>query len=141
MIRDENALAALLADVNAWVRAVAHPAEDRVAAEDRIPDEIVADMAARGYFGWSIPEAYGGFGLTTEELVLAAMELSQCSVAFRARVGTNTGIGSEALVADGTEEQKATYLPALARGEMTGSFALKCGLEVEFHAPNVRRRS
>lgn len=124
MIRDENALATLLADVNAWVRAVAHPAEDRVAAEDRVPDEIVADMAARGYFGWSIPEAYGGLGLTTEELVLAAMELSQCSVAFRARVGTNTGIGSEALVADGTEEQKATYLPALARGEMTGSFAL-----------------
>jgi acyl-CoA dehydrogenase len=124
MIRNDNELNALLSELNTWVRTVAHPAEDRVAAEDRVPDTIVADMARRGYFGWSIPKDYGGLGLTTEELVLAALELSQCAVAFRARVGTNTGIGSEALVADGTEEQKATYLPLLASGEMTGSFAL-----------------
>lgn len=62
--------------------------------------------------------------MTTEELVLAAMELSQASVAFRARVGTNTGIGSEALVADGTQMQKDRFLPRLARGELTGAFAL-----------------
>lgn len=124
MIRDRKSLDALLEEVNVWVRTVAHPAEDRVAAEDRVPDEIVRDMARRGFFGWSIPEEYGGSGLTTEELVLGAMELSQCAVAFRARVGTNTGIGSEALVADGTDEQKRTYLPPLASGEMTGSFAL-----------------
>src|SRR5690606_21722088 len=81
-------------------------------------------MKRRGYFGWSIPEEFGGAGLTTEELVLAAMELSQASVAFRARVGTNTGIGSEALVADGTPEQKRKYLPRMASGEITGCLAL-----------------
>ncbi|MEW5422290.1 acyl-CoA dehydrogenase family protein [Amorphus sp. 3PC139-8] len=124
MIRNRAELDALLANVHDWVRAVAHPVEERVAAENEVPDEIVRDMAARGYFGWSIPEAYGGLGLTTEELVLGALELSQCAVAFRARVGTNTGIGSEGLVADGTEDQKAEYLPRLASGEITGSFAL-----------------
>ena len=124
MIRDQATLDALLADVRSWVRGVAHPAEDRVAEANEVPDDIVRDMAACGYFGWSIPEAYGGLGLTTEELVLGAIELSQCAVAFRARVGTNTGIGSEALVADGTEEQKREYLPRLASGEITGSFAL-----------------
>ncbi|GAA4230061.1 acyl-CoA dehydrogenase [Sagittula marina] len=124
MIRDQEKLDTLLLNVHRWVRDVAHPSEDRVEAEDCVPDEIVADMAARGYFGWSIPEEYGGPGLTTEELVLGAMELSQCAVAFRARVGTNTGIGSEALVADGTEAQKREYLPRLASGELTGSFAL-----------------
>ena len=62
--------------------------------------------------------------MTAEELVTAAMELSQCSTAFRARVGTNTGIGSEALVVDGTDEQKRRYLPLLASGELTGCFAL-----------------
>ena len=81
-------------------------------------------MRELGLFGWSIPEQYGGLGLTTEELVLAAFEISQCSVACRARVGTNTGIGSEALVADGTEEQKRAYLPRLASGELTGCLAL-----------------
>jgi acyl-CoA dehydrogenase len=124
MIRDTEKLDALLADVHAWVREVAHPNEERVARDDEIPAEIVADMAARGFFGWSIPEAYGGLGLTTEELILGALELSQCAVAYRARVGTNTGIGSEALVADGTEEQKRRFLPRLASGAATGCLAL-----------------
>ncbi len=124
MIRDADALSTLIADVRAWVRAVAHPNEDRVADLNEVPADIVSDMAARGYFGWSIPQEYGGLGLTTEELVMMAFELSQCAVAFRARVGTNTGIGSEALVADGTEEQKRRFLPELASGRATGCFAL-----------------
>lgn len=124
MIRDQEGLTALLEEVRGWVREVAIPAEDTVEARDEVPEELVEDMRRRGYFGWSIPEQYGGAGLTCEELVLGAMELSQAATAFRARVGTNTGIGSEALVADGTEEQKARYLPALARGEITGCFAL-----------------
>lgn len=124
MIRNAKELEARTAEIRDWVRRVAHPAEDRVAAADEVPTEIVADMAARGYFGWSIPEEYGGSGLTTEELVTLAFELSQCAVAFRARVGTNTGIGSEALVADGTEAQKRRYLPELASGRATGCFAL-----------------
>ncbi|MFI0471376.1 acyl-CoA dehydrogenase family protein [Halomonas sp. HMF6819] len=124
MIRDQQRLDALLADVRRWVREVAIPREAEVEELDRVPDDLVKEMRERGFFGWSIPEEFGGLGLTTEELVRGALELSQCSTAFRARVGTNTGIGSEALVADGTEEQKKRYLPKLASGEMTGSFAL-----------------
>jgi acyl-CoA dehydrogenase len=56
--------------------------------------------------------------------VLAAFELSQASVALRARVGTNTGIGSEALVVDGTDAQRERWLPRMARGELTGCLAL-----------------
>lgn len=124
MIRDQKKLEALLSEVHDWVRDVAHPNEDRVADADAVPDEIVADMAARGFFGWSIPEEYGGAGLTTEELVMGAMEISQCAVAYRARVGSNTGIGSQALVEDGTEAQKRRFLPLLASGEKTGCLAL-----------------
>ena len=124
VIRNPEKLESLLSEVHLWVREVAHPNENRVAELDEVPEDIVADMAARGFFGWSIPEQYGGLGLTTEELVMGAMELSQCAVAYRARVGTNTGIGSEALVADGTEEQKSKYLPLMALGEATGCLAL-----------------
>jgi acyl-CoA dehydrogenase len=124
MIRDAARLDALLADIRAFVRERWHPLEERVAREDAVPDEVVAELRRKGYFGWSIPEAYGGLGLTTEELVLCAFELSQASVALRARVGTNTGIGSEALVADGTEEQKRRWLPRMATGELTGCLAL-----------------
>lgn len=142
MIRDEKRLKDLVAEVREWVRGTAHPIEELVAERDEVPGEVVTDMAERGFFGWSIPEQYGGAGLTTEELIIAAFELSQCAVAFRARVGTNTGIGSEALVADGTEEQKRRYLPELASGRATGCFALtetQAGSDATAIATTARR--
>jgi len=124
MIRDSARLDSLLAATRRFVREIAIPNEERVSRENRVPDEIVAEMRRLGLFGWSIPEQYGGAGLTTEELCLANMELSQCAVAYRARCGTNTGIGAEAIVQDGTPEQKSRYLPRLASGEITGCLAV-----------------
>ncbi|WP_447927140.1 acyl-CoA dehydrogenase family protein [Vreelandella sp. EE27] len=124
MIRDTQRLEQLLTDTRRWVKERAIPFEDQVAADDKVPEELVQEMREWGMFGWSIPEEFGGAGLTTEELILGALELSQCSVAFRARVGTNTGIGSEGIVADGTQEQKRRYLPLLASGELTGALAV-----------------
>ncbi|MGE8317729.1 MAG: acyl-CoA dehydrogenase family protein [Comamonas sp.] len=124
MIQDPTRLQALVADIRGFVREHWHPLEARIDREDDIPPATVQMLRDKGYFGWSIPEAYGGLGLSTEELVRCAFELSQASVALRARVGTNTGIGSEALVADGTEEQKQRWLPRMARGELTGCLAL-----------------
>jgi acyl-CoA dehydrogenase len=124
MIRDPARLQLLVADIRAFVRDRWHPVEDDVERADEVPPAVVDELRRKGYFGWSIPEAYGGLGLTTEELVTCAFELSQASVALRARVGTNTGIGSEALVADGTDEQKSRWLPRMASGELTGCLAL-----------------
>lgn len=124
MIRESAAFEETLKSLRRYVRESLMPREADVERLDEVPADLVEDMARQGFFGWSIPQAWGGAGMTTEELVLAAMELSQASVAFRARVGTNTGIGSEALVADGTPAQKDHYLPLLARGELTGAFAL-----------------
>jgi acyl-CoA dehydrogenase len=124
MIRDTTRLDTLLDDIRTFVRTTWHPLEDEVEQRGEIPPATVDLLRRKGYFGWSIPEAHGGLGLTTEELVLCAMELSQASVALRARVGTNTGIGSEALVADGTPQQKAKWLPRMASGELTGCLAL-----------------
>lgn len=124
MIRDAEGFPLFLAGLRRFVREQLVPHEKQVAELDEVPQALVQRMAQQGLFGYSIPQEYGGAGMTTEELVLAAMELSQCAVAFRARVGTNTGIGSEALVADGTDAQKQTFLPRLASGDITGAFAL-----------------
>ena len=124
MIRDSRGFEIFLGKLRDFGRTRLVPREADVARLDEVPADVVAEMAAQGLFGFAIPEAYGGAGMTTEELVLAAMELSQCSVAFRARVGTNTGIGSEALVIEGSEEQKRRYLPDMASGQLTGCFAL-----------------
>ncbi|NBA94824.1 acyl-CoA dehydrogenase family protein [Pseudomonas sp. R5(2019)] len=124
MVRDQQAFDTFLSEVRRFVRDQAIPLEADIERFDEVPADLVQAMREKGFFGWSIPETYGGAGLTTEELVLGAFELSQSSVAVRARVGTNTGIGSEGIVVDGTEEQKQSYLPRLASGEWTGCLAV-----------------
>ena len=124
MIRDQTILDDMLATVRQFVAERLVPAEELVASTDEIPHDIVEEMKQIGLFGLSIPEEYGGFGLTAEEEVLIAMELGQTSPAFRSVLGTNNGIGSQGILIDGTEEQRASYLPRLATGELIGSFAL-----------------
>lgn len=124
MIRNTEQFAAMLGQVRAFVRSECMPLEEQVDREDGIPEALVRRMRELGLFGHSIPEEYGGGGLTTEELALVNIEVSQAGTAFRARFGGNTGIASESLVVDGTTDQKRRYLPQLASGEMTGCFAL-----------------
>jgi acyl-CoA dehydrogenase len=100
------------------------PQEHHVADTDQIPEDIVQEMKDMGLFGMSIPEAFGGMGLTMEEEVLAGFEIAYTSPAFRSLFATNNGIGAQGIVIDGTPEQKAKYLPKIVTGEIIGSFAL-----------------
>jgi acyl-CoA dehydrogenase len=124
MIRNPNMMQGLVTQIREFVQDVAIPNEDRVEAEDRISDDVIAKLRELGSFGWSIPEAYGGLGLTSEELAIAFIEFTQCSVAFRVYGGQNAGIGSECIIRDGTDAQKQHYLPRLATGELIGCLAL-----------------
>jgi acyl-CoA dehydrogenase len=124
MIRNPETFDGLIAQVRAFVRTECIPLEEEVDRTDQIPEPLVVRMRALGLFGHSIPEAYGGAGLTTEELARVNIEVSQAATTFRARFGGNTGIASESLVVDGTPEQKDKYLPLLASGHVTGCFAL-----------------
>lgn len=124
MIRDPETLQLLLDSIARFVRERLVPAENHVAETDQIPDDIVQDMKDLGLFGMSIPEAYGGMGLTMEEEVMAGFEIAKTSPAFRSLFATNNGIGAQGIVLDGTEAQKAHYLPRMVTGEIIGSFAL-----------------
>ena len=124
MALDHDTLQQLLDTVARFVRERLVPLENQVADDDAIPADVADEMRAMGLFGLSIPEEYGGLGLTMAEEALVAFELGQTSPVFRSLIGTNNGIGSQGLVIDGTEEQKRTYLPKLASGEMIASFAL-----------------
>ncbi|HKY95579.1 MAG TPA: acyl-CoA dehydrogenase family protein [Kiloniellales bacterium] len=124
MIRSQETLDQLLATVSRFVAERLIPNEARLAAEDAVPPEIVAEMKALGFFGLSIPEEYGGLGLTMEEEVLVGFALGRAAPAFRSIFGTNNGIGSQGILIDGTEEQKRKYVPKLASGEIIASFCL-----------------
>ena len=124
MIRDPATLDALLDSVRRFVRERLVPAEHEVAESDAIPPAIVQEMRELGLFGLTIPEAYGGLELTMEEEVRVLFELCQTSPAFRSVFGSTVGIGSQGILMDGTEAQKAAYLPRMASGELIASFAL-----------------
>lgn len=124
MVRDNETMNVLRDNIARFVRERLIPNEEIVAETDEIPQDIVNDMKTMGLFGLTIPESYGGLELTMEEEVLAMFELGRASPAFRSLIGTTVGIGSQGILFDGTEEQKARYLPRLATGELIASFAL-----------------
>lgn len=124
MIRDHATLESLVDQISRFVRERLMPCEADVAENDQVPEEIIAEMRALGLFGLSIPEEFGGLGLTMEEEACIALVLGRTSPAFRSVIGSNNGIGSQGLIMGGTPEQKQKYLPRMATGEIVGSFAL-----------------
>lgn len=124
MIRDADLLDSLVQTVRRFVRERLVPAEAEVEETDAIPPRLIAEMRDLGLFGLSIPEDYGGLGLTMEEEVRVALELGQTSPAFRSVFGTNNGIGAQGIIVDGTAAQKRHWLPRMAAGTVIGSFAL-----------------
>src|SRR5215471_311858 len=120
----QESLDELVTAVARFVKGRLVPLENQVAEEDKVPDAVIDEMKEMGLFGMSIPEEFGGLGLTVEEEVTVAFELGRTSPVFRSVLGTNNGIGSQGIIMFGTEEQKKRYLPGLASGEIIGSFAL-----------------
>ena len=124
MSLDAETFSILKDSVHRFVQERLVPNEDRVEENDEVPAGIIAEMKALGLFGLSIPEEYGGIGLSMAEEVDICMELGQTALAFRSTFGTNVGIGSQGILMDGTPEQKKTWLPRIATGEVIISFAL-----------------
>lgn len=114
----------LIETIRRFVAERLRPMEAQTADDNLVPDEIVAEMRDLGLFDLSIPEEFGGLGLSMEEECLVGVELGRTSPAFRSVIGTNVGIGSQGLVMFGTDEQKARWLPGVASGEIITSFAL-----------------
>ena len=124
MALDSESFELLLTTVQRFVRERLVPAENHLEEHDEVPADIVADMKDMGLFGLTVPEEYGGIGLSVSQEVLVNYELGRTAPAFRSVFGTNIGIGSQGILMDGTPEQKAQYLPQVASGELVMSFAL-----------------
>ncbi len=110
--------------VKRFVKDECMPVEDSIEDSGRLPDGLIAKMKDLGLFGLRIPSVYGGSGMNLLDYCYALKELSKSHDAIRAIMSVNNGIGSMAIVHDGTEEQKKHYLPLLANGEYIAAFAL-----------------
>jgi len=84
--------------------------------DELIPMEIIGELAEMGVFGLTIPEEYGGLGLSKASMVVVSEELSRGYIGVGS-LGTRSEIAAELILCGGTEEQKEKWLPKLASGE------------------------
>ncbi|HVH12032.1 MAG TPA: acyl-CoA dehydrogenase family protein [Longimicrobium sp.] len=94
---------------------------DREAA---FPREIIAKLGELGFLGMLVPEAYDGLGLDTVSYLLALEEIARGDASVAVAMSVHNSLPMQMILAHGTEEQKARWIPPMARGELLGAFAL-----------------
>lgn len=114
----------VLTAVRTFVRAEVVPLEEQIDTADEVPEHIRDQARKMGLYGFTIPEEFGGLGLTVEEESRLVFELGWTTPALRSLFGTNNGIAGHVLMDGGTHEQKVEWLPQLASGDVVASFAL-----------------
>jgi alkylation response protein AidB-like acyl-CoA dehydrogenase len=92
--------------------------------EERFPRGLYEKLAALGLMGVCIPEEYGGAGADFLSYVLVLEELSRADAGVGVTVAVHTSAVTLPLLTFGTDEQRARFVPPLARGEQLGAFAL-----------------
>ncbi|WP_192965322.1 acyl-CoA dehydrogenase family protein [Phycobacter azelaicus] len=85
--------------------------------DELIPMEIIEELAEMGVFGLTIPEEFGGFGLSKASMCVVSEELSRGYIGVGS-LGTRSEIAAELIIAGGTDEQKANWLPKIASAEI-----------------------
>jgi alkylation response protein AidB-like acyl-CoA dehydrogenase len=92
--------------------------------EHRFPREIFAKLADLGLMGTCVPEEYGGAGTDFLSYILVLEQLSRADAGVGVTVAVHTSAVTLPLLAFGTDEQRARFVPPLARGDLLGAFAL-----------------
>ena len=110
--------------IKKFVKKDCEPIEDLIEEQGKIPEPIVQKCRELGLFGMTIPQEYGGLGIGATGYCLVAKELSFAHGAFRSLITVNNGIGSQAILLAGSEEQKQKLLPDISSGKKIAAFAL-----------------
>ena len=93
-------------------------------AEERFDREIMTEMGELGFLGSTLPEEYGGSGLSHVGYGLTAMEVEAVDSGYRSAMSVQSSLVMYPIYAFGSDEQKRRWLPAMARGEVLGCFGL-----------------
>lgn len=110
--------------VRDFVENEVEPYAQQIEEEDAIPSHLVEKAKELGLFGISIPEKYGGIGLSTVEKAIVLEQLGRTHNGFVSLISAHTGIGSTGLVKLASEALKEKYLPDMAAGRKIAAFAL-----------------
>lgn len=86
--------------------------------------DIFFEMGELGFFGTTIPEEYGGAGLSNVCYGLVAREIERVDSGYRSMLSVQSSLVMHPIFSYGTEDQKKRYLPQLASGDKIGCFGL-----------------
>lgn len=86
--------------------------------------ELFPLMGSTGLFGMTLPEKHGGSAASHVSYGLATREIERVDSGYRSMISVQSSLVMHPIHAYGTDEQKAKYLPSLARGELIGCFGL-----------------
>ncbi len=100
------------------------PVARRMDEEERFEPRLIERMAELGFLGATIPKEYGGSGYSFLAAVLIFEQLGRACSSTRGFLSVHLGLHSMCILEWGTEDQRRRYLPALARGELIGCYAL-----------------
>ncbi|WP_373285130.1 acyl-CoA dehydrogenase family protein [Microbacterium faecale] len=103
---------------------VVAPAAYEYDTERRLPIEIIRQMGEMGLFGLPLPQRYDGQGKSYLHLCVAVEQLARVDQSIAVTLEAGLGLGAMPVYRFGTDEQKDTYLPSLARGENLAAFGL-----------------
>src|SRR5579863_8332483 len=92
--------------------------------DERFDREIMTEMGALGFLGPTLPEAYGGAGVSHVAYGLIAREIEAIDSGYRSAMSVQSSLVMYPIHAFGSEEQKRRWLPVMARGEAVGCFRL-----------------
>jgi len=101
-----------------------YPNGEKFDEHHQIPIEIIQEAAQIGYFGFTIPEKFGGLGLSNATFMGVVEELSGGSASFAMMLTCHVAQAAEAINRFGSDELKKKYLPLLAGGETIGAYCL-----------------
>src|SRR5262245_42498957 len=121
-ITDEDRL--LQQSVRDFVEDRANAVWQEIETTDKLPQSLIDGARDVGLLGLTIPQEYGGLGLSVVQKTLAHEMLGRGPWGLASFISVHTGIGCVGIVRFGNAEQKARYLPKMASGEWIGSFAL-----------------
>jgi len=107
-----------------WVDTAVRPQVGEWWLEGHFPPNLIRDLAQFGVFGPTLPESYGGAGVSPLAYGLMMQELERGDSGLRSFASVQSGLAMYAIYRYGSESQKTTYLPAMAAGQVIGCFGL-----------------
>ncbi|RMC36439.1 isovaleryl-CoA dehydrogenase [Paracoccus alkanivorans] len=118
---DVNALREM---VHRWAQDRVRPMAAEVDRKNEFPNELWTEMGELGLLGITVPEEFGGSGMGYLAHVVATEEIARASASVSLSYGAHSNLCVNQIKLNGTDEQRAKYLPKLCSGEHVGALAM-----------------